>query len=231
MSVEHSEFKKYSSKSLKEVTKMGGSGQNFDLARIWSDKYGKTKGQSNLLFNYFLLLTNTNFLREDMYDYLVHNLSYKQLEEKYKKNNYNNIVARTVKKIFDCIGNDILYTILYENPSEENIIALDTHIINLLNSHENFKEVKNKSIFSINFENFSKIDMKFNAQISDASFEEVAEVLKPYVITYQNIIFDQLEPEHFGYIYHLINSPLDNLSDTDKRRRKKLEADWFIDFQ
>lgn len=230
METNQTKLKKYSAKSLKEVAKMGGYGNNFDLARIYSNKYGKNKSQSNLLFNYYLLIANTNFLREDMYDYLINNMTYKELEEKYNKNNYNNIVARTVQKIFDVIGNDILYLILFENPSEEEIIALDIHIINLLENHEKFKEISNKSIFSINFEKYSKIDREFNETIDEDEFEEIAEILKPFVITYQNIIFNQLEPEHFGYIYHLINSPISNLSDSDKERRKKLEAEWLIEF-
>ena len=69
-------FKKCSSKSLKELIKMGGSNNSIELARIYADRYGKSKSASNLLYNYYHLITNTKFLSEDMYDFFVNGLSY-----------------------------------------------------------------------------------------------------------------------------------------------------------
>lgn len=223
-----SNIKKCSSKSLKELIKMGGSNNSIELARIYADRYGKTKSASNLLYNYYHLVTNTKFLKEDIYDFFVNGLSYKELEEKYHRSNYNNIIARTVKKVFDSIGNDPYYAVRFEELTEEEILAMDTIILQKIKELGLISQKGIKGIFTIDFEKYSKVDKEFNANVTDDLFEEISEVLKPFVTNYQRVILDQLEPEHFGYIYQLLVSPEENLSAEDIRRKKQLEIDWML---
>lgn len=221
-------FKKCTSKSIKELIKLGGTSNSTELAKIFSDRYGKTKSESNLLYNYYNLITNTKFLREDIYDFFVNNLSYVELESKYGKSNYNNIIARSVKKIFDDLGNDPYHAVRFEQLSEEEILAMDNVILSKINDLGLLENRGIKGIFSIDFEKYSRIDRKFNAEVDDEMFNEISDILKPFVSNYQKVILNQLEDKHFGYIHHLLISPEANLSESDIERKKQLEIDWYM---
>lgn len=217
---------KFTNKSMKDFIKLGGHKHDMNLVRSNAGRLKLSHQETLLLVEYYKLITQTDYLVDKLKDFFVNGLSYVELTEKYGKADWNNIIAKGLKDIYDDFGNDIFYAVVHKELSDDTINSVSKLIKSKLDGLGYEEKDTVSSYFSFDINSESKIDLVFNSKIDDDEFSDMCDIIKPFSVPYQKLLLGQLEPEHIGYIKHILDAPESHLSKKDLERKRHIVSDW-----
>lgn len=234
---------------LKQFLNLGTSMRNTTIVESKLREKTQNVDIINIVLDYYLLLTRTNFLRKEMYDFYVLNLSYKKIAKKYdiKSSSIRNIIYRETLRIQDVLGGYNIYQMWKDNTfTNANIgiiqVIIETTLANSDIEEKDFEaelalvSPKRKSKIDVSLaedNNFlegklcvtpSEIvaDRRFNTQVNENQFKQILQVITALSEKNQQQLVNKYDSRLWGYIDYLYKMPISSLTTTDKERKNLL---------
>lgn len=222
--------------SIKDFLKIGSNYRDIRLLRIGSKKITKNAQELHLMERYFHLLVNTDFLRRDVYDFLVRQRTYKEVSERHGVNqNYlRNIIYREIKRVFTDISDDPYALIRYRDyvPTDEDrenaVQELTRRIELLIENHEVIRANDLTDFMVMDIGDFAEEYTEYDGEIDNAMFKEIVDRLRYLSKPYLNTLFEHMDKKMLGYVIYLLITRERNLSDRDKRNKEVIKDTWFL---
>ena len=221
--------------SVREFLKLGSSYRDIRLMRMSSKKITRDAAELHLLERYYHLLVNTDYLREEVYEFLVGQKTYEYISNTYgtHKNYLRNVIYKEVQKIFEDIADDPFAVVRYgDYVSEEDrkdLVDILTERIEVLISNHQLIYAENLSEFMVmDIEKHSDVYREYNGAIDEELFYDTVDRLKYLSKPYLNALFTKIDRRLLGYILYLLNTKDSNLSERDINNKQVIKESWFL---
>ena len=217
-------------RNIRKVVDLGSENKDYRLVRQRAKEYTNGEVELSMLEEYYRLLVDTTYLRDEAYEFIVNGKTYKQIIKEYdlSEGYMGNIVYRETKRVVDEIGYDPFEEVLSGVCSKEKVEMITNNIIELGKKETTRNEKRVTDLFTFDIENKAVIDRGFNRTIEDGDFQELADVLKYFVKPYQEMVIDQLDERYLGYVYYLLRADDKSLVAEDLARKKSLQLGWML---
>lgn len=217
-------------RSVRKMVELGSENKDYRLVRQRAKEFTSSEVELSMLEDYYRLLVNTTYLREEAYEFIVNGKTYKQIIKELEVNEgyMRNIVYKETRRIFAEIGTDPLADVLMGGVSKEEVERTHSKIIELSKKENSKNEKWVADLFSFDIESKSIIDRGFNRKIEDSDFQELADVLKYFVKPYQEMLLEEIDERYLGYIFYLLRADDKSLLEEDLERKKSLQLGWLL---
>lgn len=224
------------SPSIKNLLKLGGKNNNKDIFKVNIGRFTENSDELHLLERYHYLIVNTDFLRDESYDFFVNGKGYKQIIEQYgiNENYMRNIIYREVTRVFEEISDDPLAVVRYRNYVEDKrerkelVERLIEQIETIIKKSNIRKTDKLKEYMLVDFGEYAGNDKYESTDIDENEYEEFVERMKYLSQPYLKKLFGMVDTNIFNYIDYLLTTPDRKLSDRDKDKKQELTDTWLF---
>lgn len=223
--------------SVREFLKLGSNYRDIRLMRMSSKKITRNEGELHLLEQYFQLLVSTDYLRVEVYDFLVGQKTYKEISEQHDVNeNYlRNIIYKEIQRVYEDITEDpfalVRYPDYFEGGPEEKAEQVDilTDRLEVLLSNHNLVVAEDLSEFMVmDISEKAESYREYNGEIDTDLFYETVDRLKYLSKPYLNTLFNRMDKRILGYVMYLLITRDRNLSERDQNNKQMIKETWFL---
>lgn len=216
--------------SIRKLVDLGSEKRDSGLVRLRAKEFTTCDAELSMIENYYRLVVNSTYFREEAYDFLVRGKSYRQIIEKHgiKDSNLRNVIYRETRRLFRELQHDPLGKVINGECTKELIEVIESRICEL-EEKETYRDYNSVTdLFTFDIESKSQLDREFNRNIEDDDFKDLVDVLKYFVRPYQDVLLDQLDERYLGYILYLLKMDEKSLLDVDKERKKYIMMGWMM---
>lgn len=222
--------------SIRDFLKMGGKYRDLRLVLSNARKFTSNTDQLHLLERYHYLLVNTEYLRDEVYDFFIHEIGYKQLEEEYHINpNYiRNIIYKEVTRLFEDISEDPFALVRYKDyeidqDEKDHLVDIMIQRIDRLIKTQGIRRTDDLLDYMVldlrNYaEDYKEEDGEIDLNLHEDTIKRLQYLSKPYL----ELLFNRSNKRNLGYIIHLLTTSERKLSERDKIKKQELCDLWFI---
>lgn len=216
--------------SIKKLVNLVSKTLDIQIVRDRVKRYTDREDEINLIGEYYRLVVNTNYLRTEAYEFLVNGKTYNQIIQEYDVNPgyIRNIIYNEGKRLFTEIGGDPLGELRLKELTEEKTAMYTKNIKTILGTVEEKGGNSINDLFTFNIEETSEVDRKFNRNVGEQDFKELVTVLKYFVKPYADVLVENIDKRHIGYILYLLRTDEGSLTEQDKLRKKYLKMEWML---
>lgn len=198
-----------------------------------SRKITQDSAELHLLERYYHLLVSTDYLRDEVYDFLVRRMRYKEISATrgVNENYLRNIIHKEIQRIYDDITEDPFALVRYESRSDDKkeLVSILIDRIDVLISHHNIIVAEDLGDFMVlDLGEYSEEYNEFDGEINEELFYETIERLKYLSKPYLNTLFEQMDQRLLGYVVYLLGTKDRNLSERDKNKKQSVKELWFL---
>jgi len=209
--------------SIKDFLKMGSDYRDVKLMLSGVSKYTTNKEELRMLESYYFLLVNTDYLREDVYAFLVDQKTYKEVVEEFgvHENYIRNIIYKEVRRLFSDLTEDPFAIVrnreYMDDPEKrEEIVDILNQRLERVISNLTVKRTNDLMDFMvINIEKYSDNYAEYEGEIDSEVLDDVVMRLQYLSQPYLERLFERMDKRVLGYIVYLLSTSNRKLSGRD----------------
>ena len=202
---------------------MGSDYRDVKLMLSGVSKYTTNKEELRMLESYYFLLVNTDYLREDVYAFLVDQKTYKEVVEEFgvHENYIRNIIYKEVRRLFSDLTEDPFAIVrnreYMDDPEKrEEIVDILNQRLERVISNLTVKRTNDLMDFMvINIEKYSDNYAEYEGEIDSEVLDDVVMRLQYLSQPYLERLFERMDKRVLGYIVYLLSTSNRKLSGRD----------------
>lgn len=202
---------------------MGSDYRDVKLMLSGVSKYTTNKEELRMLESYYFLLVNTDYLREDVYAFLVDQKTYKEVVEEFgvHENYIRNIIYKEVRRLFSDLTEDPFAIVrnreYMDDPEKrEEIVDILNQRLERVISNLTVKRTNDLLDFMvINIEKYSDNYAEYEGEIDSEVLDDVVMRLQYLSQPYLERLFERMDKRVLGYIVYLLSTSNRKLSGRD----------------
>lgn len=222
--------------SAKDFLKMGSKYRDVKLMMTGARKYTSDPREIEMLEKYYYLIANTDYLREDVYAFLVDEKSYKEVVEEYgvHENYIRNIIYKEVNRLYEDITEDPYAFVRYkdyrdqfENP-EEVVEILNQRLEQIISNLTVRRTNDMLDYLVVNIEQYSEQYSEFEGEVDTETLDDMLTRLQYLSQPYLEKLFGMMDKRLLGYVVYLLSTNNRNLSKRDVNKKEEICDMLFI---
>ena len=215
---------------------MGSKYRDVKLMLTGIKKYTETKEELEMLEKYYFLIVNTDYLREDVYAFLVDQKTYKEIVAEFgvHENYVRNIIYKEIKRLFDDITEDPFALVRYKDYMED--YELRKEKVEILNQRleriiSNLTVRRTNDLLDymvVNLEKYGNGYAEYEGDIDRELLDDTVERLQYLSQPYLDKLFGVIDERIIGYIVYLLTTNNRRLSSRDVGVKEEICDMWYL---
>lgn len=219
-----------STKELKDFLKLSGKKRNPIILESKLLNLGLNPLKIEILLTYLDVIVNSNILDPMNYDFFVNGASYKELEDKYHKNNVyvSNKISRGIDTFFDTVGINVYQEVL--ETDAKNVSKLKAILRHLKDLQIEYKHVSNHILdqLVVDLNDYFPLSNPDNPNMTQEDIILITNKLNLLSKEYLSIVINALDKDQLGHIKYLLETEDRELSTTDVLLKKQFIKRMFL---
>ena len=215
---------------------MGSKYRDIKLMLTGAKQYTETKEELDMLEKYYFLVVNTDYLREDVYAFLVDQKTYKEIVEEFgvHENYVRNIIYKEIKRLFDDITEDPFALIRYKDYMEdyelrrEKVEVLNQRLERIISNLTVRRTNDLLDYMVVNLEKYGNGYSEYEGDIDRELLDDTVERLQYLSQPYLDKLFSVVDDRIVGYIVYLLTTNNRRLSSRDVGVKEEICDMWYL---
>lgn len=216
--------------SVKDFLKMGSKYRDVKLMMAGVRKFTNNQREIDMLEKYYFLIANTDYLREDVYAFLVDEKTYREVVEEFgvHENYVRNIIYKEVNRLFEDITEDPFAFVRYRDYKEgfenrEEVVEILNQRLEQIISNLTVRRTNDMlDYLVVNIEKYSDPYTEYEGDIDREVLDDILTRIQYLSQPYLERLFGMMDKRVLGYIVYLLSTNNRNLSKRDVNRKEEI---------
>lgn len=215
---------------IKKIAEWGGNNRDLENVIRTTHKFTSDKDAVEMISNFYMLISATDYLNPIAYDVIVLGKSITQVVKSTGKTEgaVYKTVYRQYEKIKTIFAEDLIDLIRDADKNHDKIVYYRMVAQQLIPRYRPMEYQEYGKLFTFNIVNRMQVDHKYNMDVTPEEFEAAIELLQMTVTPFMEMMLEQIDVRMYGYILNLLKGDKYNLTERDVARKEHLETSWLL---